>query len=104
MPRRYHSYPDEFQVLNVLSSAGATVLGIGYLIPTIYLIWSMRYGKDANANPWGAVGLEWETSSPPPVENFVTQPVVTWGAYEYHESTAAHSLPPPARREVARAG
>jgi cytochrome c oxidase subunit 1 len=93
MPRRYHSYPDEFQVLNVMSSAGATVLGLGYLIPAIYLVWSMRYGKDASDNPWGAVGLEWETSSPPPVENFDTPPVVTWGAYEYHESTAVHSLP-----------
>jgi len=97
MPRRYHAYPAEFQVLNVMSSAGATVLGIGYLIPAIYLIWSMRYGKDANANPWGAVGLEWETSSPPPVENFETAPTVTWEAYEYHESTATHSLLPSAR-------
>src|SRR5207247_6232090 len=76
MPRRYHTYPAEFQVLNVLSSAGATVLGLGYLIPAIYLIWSMRYGKDASDNPWGAVGLEWETSSPPPVENFHEPPVV----------------------------
>lgn len=86
MPRRYHSYPPEFQVLNVMSSAGATVLGLGYLMPAIYLIWSMRYGKPASANPWGAVGLEWETSSPPPVTNFETTPVVTWEAYEYHES------------------
>ena len=97
MPRRYHTYPPEFQVLNVLSSAGATVLGLGYLIPAIYFIWSMRYGKDASDNPWGAVGLEWETSSPPPVENFETPPVVTWAAYEYHEGTALHSLAPPAR-------
>ena len=97
MPRRYHTYPDEFQVLNVMSSAGATVLGLGYLIPAIYLIWSMRYGKDASDNPWGAVGLEWETSSPPPVENFGEPPVVTWGAYEYHESTATHSLAPRSR-------
>ena len=33
MPRRYAFYPAEFQVLNVMSSAGATVLGVGYLIP-----------------------------------------------------------------------
>src|SRR3954453_5871323 len=94
MPRRYHAYPAEFQVLNVMSSAGATVLGLGYLIPAIYLIWSMRYGKDASANPWGAVGLDWKTSSPPPVENFDTPPVVTWGAYEYHDPHATASLPP----------
>src|SRR6266852_5923242 len=47
MPRRYHAYPEEFQVLNVMSSAGASVLGFGYLIPMIYLIWSMRYGPKA---------------------------------------------------------
>ena len=48
MPRRYHVYPDEFQVLNVMSSAGATILGVGFLIPIIYFIWSMRYGKRAD--------------------------------------------------------
>jgi cytochrome c oxidase subunit 1 len=101
MPRRYHLYPNEFQVLNVMSSAGATVLGLGYLIPAIYLIWSMRYGKDASPNPWGAIGLEWETNSPPPVTNFDKQPVVTWGAYEYHESRVTPSLPPP-KQEVMR--
>ena len=46
-------------------------------------------------------GLEWETSSPPPIENFDTPPVVTWEAYEYHESTATHSLPPK-KMEAAR--
>ncbi len=83
MPRRYHVYPDEFQVLNVMSSAGASILGIGYLIPLIYLIWSMRYGPTASANPWQAKGLEWETSSPPPTENFLATPRVTEGAYQY---------------------
>ena len=83
MPRRYHTYPPEFQVLNVMSSAGATILGVGYLIPLVYFIWSMRYGRDAPANPWGVVGLEWETGSPPPTENFDTPPIVTHGPYEY---------------------
>jgi cytochrome c oxidase subunit 1 len=83
MPRRYHVYPPEFQVLNVMSSAGATILGVGYLIPLIYFIWSMRYGPHASSNPWGVVGLEWETTSPPPTENFETTPVVTHGPYEY---------------------
>ena len=86
MPRRYHAYPDEFQVLNVMSSAGATILGIGYLIPLVYLMWSMRYGQRAGANPWGAKGLEWETSSPPPPENFHQTPIVTEEAYAYAES------------------
>jgi cytochrome c oxidase subunit I len=83
MPRRYAIYPAEFQVLNVMSSAGASILGVGYVIPLIYLIWSMRYGKPAGPNPWGAKGLEWTTPSPPPTENFETIPIVTEDAYNY---------------------
>ena len=83
MPRRYHVYPEEFQVLNVMSSAGASILGIGYIIPLIYLIWSMRYGKPAGANPWGSTGLEWRTPSPPPTYNFEKTPVVTREVYDY---------------------
>jgi len=83
MPRRYHVYPEEFQVLNVMSSAGASILGFGYLIPLVYMIWSMRYGKPAPANPWSAAGLEWTTPSPPPTENFPVTPVVTEEAYAY---------------------
>jgi len=83
MPRRYAVYPAEFQVLNVMSSAGASILGVGYLIPLVYLIWSMRYGPVAGPNPWGAKGLEWETPSPPPTANFEITPVVTEGAYAY---------------------
>lgn len=88
MPRRYAFYPAEFQVLNVMSSAGATVLGVGYLIPLIYLIWSMRYGPVAEPNPWGAKGLEWQTASPPPTENFAEIPVVTEEAYAYSAEEA----------------
>jgi cytochrome c oxidase subunit I len=83
MPRRYYAYPPEFQVLNVMSSAGASILGMGYLIPMVYLVWSMRYGRHAPPNPWGAFGLEWTTASPPPTQNFERTPVVTWEAYEF---------------------
>jgi cytochrome c oxidase subunit 1 len=83
MPRRYHAYAPEFQVLNVLSTAGATVLAVGYLLPMIYFAWSVKFGRKAGANPWGAVGLEWATTSPPPKENFHETPVVTWDAYDY---------------------
>jgi cytochrome c oxidase subunit 1 len=83
MPRRYHVYPEEFQVLHVLSTAGASVLAIGYVLPMVYFIWSLRYGKLATANPWGATGLEWKTPSPPPAHNFEEQPVVTTDAYDY---------------------
>jgi len=90
MPRRYHAYPPEFQVLNVLSSAGASILGVGYLIPMLYLMWSLRYGRVAGSNPWGAVGLEWMTTSPPPTENFAETPIVTWDAYEYPARVESH--------------
>jgi len=83
MPRRYHVYPEEFQVFNVLSTAGATVLGLGYLLPLIYLTWSYFYGKKVGPNPWNAWGLEWQTASPPITENFETAPVVTGEPYEY---------------------
>jgi cytochrome c oxidase subunit 1 len=83
MPRRYHAYPPEFQVLNVLSSAGASILGVGYLIPMAYLMWSLRYGRIAGSNPWGASGLEWTTTSPPPTENFAHTPIVTEEPYTY---------------------
>jgi cytochrome c oxidase subunit 1 len=85
MPRRYwdYSHMPEWQGLNVLSTAGASFLAVGYLLPMVYFLWSLRYGKIAPDNPWGATGLEWRTSSPPPTFNFDETPVVTWEAYEY---------------------
>jgi cytochrome c oxidase subunit I len=83
MPRRYHMYPPEFQVLNVASSLGATVLAMGYLLPMLYFTWSLFKGEAAGANPWRATGLEWKTQSPPIPENFPETPVVREGAYEY---------------------
>ncbi|PYR65123.1 MAG: cytochrome c oxidase subunit I [Acidobacteria bacterium] len=83
MPRRYHVYPPEFQVLNVLSSAGASILAVGYVLPALYFLYSLKFGAEAGANPWKATGLEWTTQSPPLPENFRTTPVVTEGAYAY---------------------
>jgi cytochrome c oxidase subunit 1 len=83
MPRRYHVYPPEFQALHVLSSAGAFILAVGYLLPFIYLFYSLRSGPRAGPNPWCAAGLEWTTPSPPPRENFTTIPIVTQEAYAY---------------------
>ncbi len=83
MPRRYHAYPPEFQVLNVLSTAGASILAIGYLLPAAYFLWSLKYGKIAGENPWRATGLEWTVQSPPLTENFLEVPLVTEEAYDY---------------------
>jgi cytochrome c oxidase subunit I len=83
MPRRYHAYAPEFQVLNVMSTAGASILAVGYVLPLIYLIWSLRYGEIAPANPWGSTGLEWQTTSPPPTHNFEETPIVSEEAYAY---------------------
>jgi cytochrome c oxidase subunit 1 len=83
MNRRYHAYAPEFQVLNVFSTAGASILAVGYILPIIYLLWSLRYGQRVGNNPWNATGLEWTTASPPPTHNFDETPVVTWEAYDY---------------------
>jgi cytochrome c oxidase subunit 1 len=84
MPRRYHVYPDVFQVWNVISSGGALILAVAYILPLIYLPWSLRYGARAGRNPWNATGLEWQTPSPPPKHNFERTPVVETGPYMYH--------------------
>jgi cytochrome c oxidase subunit 1 len=89
-PRRYHAYAPEFQVLNVMSTAGASILGLGYVIPLIYFLWSMKYGPKAGNNPWRATGLEWTTTSPPPTYNFETTPIVTEEAYSYHTQKETH--------------
>jgi cytochrome c oxidase subunit 1 len=83
MPRRYHVYPPEFQIYHVLSSAGASVLGVTYLLPFVYLLWSVRYGPPAGPNPWGSTGLEWTVPSPPPKHNFDQIPVVDRPPYDY---------------------
>jgi cytochrome c oxidase subunit 1 len=83
MPRRYHAYPPQFQVLNLLSSAGAVVLAFGYLMPLVYLAWSLKSGRRAGANPWRATGLEWQTASPPPTHNFEHTPDAPDDVYGY---------------------
>ncbi len=83
MPRRYHAYVDEFQVWHILSTAGASLLAIGFIMPVVYFTYSIFYGEKAPANPWPASGLEWQTSSPPPPENFTYTPVVTHDPYEF---------------------
>ncbi|MBL8210358.1 MAG: cytochrome c oxidase subunit I [Bryobacterales bacterium] len=90
MPRRYHAYPEEWQVLHVMSTIGASVLMLGFVLPAIYLTWSVFKGKAAEANPWQAKGLEWNIPSPPPTENFPAPVVVNEEVYAYsHEEVKA---------------
>ncbi|SEC08268.1 cytochrome c oxidase subunit I [Terriglobus roseus] len=90
MPRRYAAYPVEYQVLNVMSTAGATVMGAGFFMTMIYLLWSLKYGPVAGPNPWNAYGLEWQTASPPITQNFAVTPIVTHEAYDYGWMDSQH--------------
>jgi cytochrome c oxidase subunit 1 len=83
MPRRVHDYAPEFQIYNVCSTVGAAILGLGYLLPLLYFLWSLRFGARASDNPWQATGLEWKTSSPPPKNNFAATPIITGDPYDY---------------------
>ena len=88
MPRRYHTYAPEFQAWNVLSTAGSSILGVGYLLPLFYFPYSIRHGKIAGPNPWKATGLEWQTPSPPPRDNFEETPAVVREPYDYASGKA----------------
>ncbi len=100
MPRRYHEYPSEFQVWQVMSSTGAVVLAFAYLWPLCYLAWSLVKGERAPDNPHDATGLEWQTTSPPPRDNFAQVPVIDAEPYAYHpEGYAPHEVERPQTRQ-----
>jgi cytochrome c oxidase subunit 1 len=83
MPRRYYDYLEEFQPLHQMSTFGSWILGAAFLIILIYLLQSLKSGAKATANPWGSLGIEWRTPSPPPLENFEETPTITTGPYDY---------------------
>jgi cytochrome c oxidase subunit I len=92
MPRRYAAYPPEFQVLNIFSTLGASILAVGVIISMTNLAYSLFNGKIAGDNPWLLPGLEWRTSSPPPTYNFDKTPVVTWEAYDFTDKNGLSEL------------
>ncbi len=104
MPRRYHVYADEFAVYNLLSSAGASIMGLGYLLPAFYLPWSLKWGKKAGNDPWRAKGLEWTIQSPPITHNFHGPVKVTSEAYAYVEFDEEHPANPAAHHKEATLG
>jgi cytochrome c oxidase subunit 1 len=77
MPRRYGSYPEQYQIFHVLSSIGAYTMATGLVMVAFNWLGSLRHGRKAPANPWGANTLEWYTASPPPHDNYKVQPEVT---------------------------
>ena len=89
MPRRYYTYPEQFTLLNQISTVGAYMISLGFVISAFYLAYAIFRGPAAPDNPWGAETLEWKTSSPPPHENFLETPIVTHGPYEYQQKHLA---------------
>ena len=94
MPRRYFDYVPEYHAMHVTSTVGSWVMAVGLLIMLHYLFRSLRKGRIAGANPWGALSLEWTTTSPPSPHNFDEQPVVTHGPHDYDKIIAESTLPP----------
>ncbi|HTL32023.1 MAG TPA: cbb3-type cytochrome c oxidase subunit I [Kofleriaceae bacterium] len=84
MPRRYFTYPPEYQWLNVMSTAGASILAGGLLLNLVYLVWSIFRGPPAERNPWGSRSYEWLAPTPPPVHNFDEPLEIKRGPYDYH--------------------
>jgi cytochrome c oxidase subunit 1 len=83
MPRRYFDYVPEFEQLNRISTVGSWLIATGFIIGLITIVRGIMSGEKAPDNPWGSKTLEWQTSSPPPHDNFAVEPVVTAGPYEY---------------------
>jgi cytochrome c oxidase subunit 1 len=83
MPRRIAMYAPEFQGLNQFCTIASYILAVSTLPLLINLVWSLFKGRPAPSNPWNALTLEWQTTSPPEIENFETLPVLTTGPYDY---------------------
>jgi cytochrome c oxidase subunit 1 len=74
MPRRYYDYISRFTIYHQISTAGAYMLAAGFVVMAVYLAASLVRGRRAPANPWGGATLEWACASPPPHDNFASQP------------------------------
>jgi cytochrome c oxidase subunit 1 len=85
MPRRYANYAERYADLHQLSTYGSWVLGAGLFLILGYSLWSLAYGEEAPANPWGATTLEWtNVAAVPGHHNFERTPLVTRGPYDFH--------------------
>ena len=83
MPRRYADYPEQYQVYHSHSTIGAYILGIGLALILFNWLHSLAKGRKAPGNPWGGNSLEWHSPSPPPHENFLSQPHGSSDPYDF---------------------
>jgi len=83
MPRRVAMYDPQFTNLNLVCTVGSYILAVSTIPFLVNAIWSWMYGPKASENPWGALTLEWMTTSPPAIENFEVIPVLRTGPYDY---------------------
>ncbi|MBZ4647075.1 MAG: cytochrome c oxidase, subunit [Clostridia bacterium] len=83
MPRRYYDYLPQYHTGHIISTVGSWILAVGLIIMFYNLFKSIKYGEKVGKNPWGAATLEWTTPSPPPTLNFVSEPKLTRGPYDY---------------------
>ena len=106
MPRRYYDYQPEFQVYHVISTIGSYVMASGFLLTAYCLITSLFSGKKAAANPWGGGSLEWQCASPPPHDNFATQPSVgdcyDFRSLKWDEATQGYEIDAALAAEAAK--
>ena len=92
MPRRVADYAAQFATWNLFISSRGFILGLSTLIFLYNMVASWRGGPRAAANPWRALTLEWQVSSPPPIFNFDAVPTVVGGPYEYGVPGAVHGI------------
>src|SRR3712207_2026943 len=92
MPRRVYDYAETFADWNLVISLASFLVGLSTLIFAYNIVASWRGGPRAPANPWRALTLEWQVSSPPPIFNFDSVPTVVGGPYEYGVPGAVHGV------------
>ncbi|HEY7398735.1 MAG TPA: cytochrome c oxidase subunit I [Gaiellaceae bacterium] len=92
MPRRVADYADRFADINLFISIASFGLGASTIVFLYNMAYSWAHGPVAEANPWHALTLEWQVSSPPPVFNFDEIPQVVGNPYEYGVPGARHAI------------
>src|SRR5689334_16079880 len=92
MPRRVSDYDPQFGTWNMIISISSFFLGVSFVVFLYNAITSWIRGPVAEANPWHAMTLEWQVSSPPPVFNFDEIPQIVGGPYEYGVPGARHAV------------